>query len=109
MGDADLLMMAGAFLGWQAAVFALPLGAMISLPIVLPLKLWNWCRGKEVGSELPFGPGIAAGVVVAWLGWPWLGELVRVLFDPTALAITTVIMGGGFLVSGLLLRRRVAA
>ena len=106
LGDADLLMMTGAFLGWQPAVMAMPVGALVTLPIVLPLMLWGKARGGDGGTELPFGPGIAAGAVVTWLGWPWVGELVRVLFDPTILLFTVVIMAGGFLVAGLLLRRR---
>ena len=106
LGDADLLMMAGAFLGWQPAVLALPLGALLTLPIVVPLKAWSWFRGSVVESEMPFGPGIAAGVVVTWLGWPWLGEGVRVLFDPVILGLTAVLMGGGMLIAGVLLRRR---
>lgn len=108
LGDADLLMMAGAFLGWQPAVMAMPIGALVTLPVILPLMAYGRIRGREVGTELPFGPGIAAGVVVTWLGWPWLGELVRVLFDPFILLFTVVVMGGGFLVAGLLLRRRAA-
>lgn len=109
LGDADLLMMAGAFLGWQVAVLALPAGALVTLPIILPLKAWEWWRGTSEGAELPFGPGLAAGVVAVWLGWPWVGELARsVVFDPVLLGLVGLIVAGGFVVSGLLLRRRFA-
>jgi leader peptidase (prepilin peptidase)/N-methyltransferase len=107
LGDADLLMMVGAFLGWQVAAIAMPVGAVVTLPVILPIMAWGKARGREVGAELPFGPGIAAGAVVTWLGWPWAGELVRVLFDPVALGVTVTVMAGGFLVAGLLLQRRV--
>ena len=105
LGDADLLMMIGAFLGWQPAALALPVGALVTLPIIVPLKIWAIARGSSAGNELPFGPGIAAGAVVVWLGWPWLSGLAQVLFDPVILTFVAVIMGGGMLVAGLILRR----
>lgn len=105
LGDADLLMMIGAFLGWQVAVFAMPVGALLTLPIILPIKAWSWFRGKPVSAALPFGPGIAAGAVVTWFAWPIVGEFARVLFDPVMIGVIAVIMCGGMLVAGLILRR----
>jgi leader peptidase (prepilin peptidase)/N-methyltransferase len=105
LGDADLLMMIGAFLGWQPAALALPIGALVTLPVIIPLKLWARLRGKSAGNELPFGPGIAAGAVVVWFGWPWLSGLAQPLFDPVILAFVSVVMGGGMLAAGLILRR----
>ncbi len=105
LGDADLLMMIGAFLGWQIAVLAMPIGALLTLPIVLPVKAWSWIRGKESSTALPFGPGIAAGAVAAWFGWPILSEFARVFFDPFLIVVITIIMAGGMLVAGLILRR----
>jgi leader peptidase (prepilin peptidase)/N-methyltransferase len=109
LGDADLLMMTGAFLGWQPAVLAMPVGALLTLPVIIPILVWGKIRGQTVGNELPFGPGIAAGAVATWLGWPWIGELVRILFDPVILIFTVAIMAGGFLVAGLILRRKGAS
>lgn len=103
LGDADLLMMAGAFLGWQPAVLALPVGSLVTLPIILPLMAWAKLRGRQSGNELPFGPGIAAGVVVVWLGWPLFGELTRILFDPVMVGLIACIMGGGMFVAGLII------
>ena len=105
LGDADLLMMIGAFLGWQPAVLALPVGSLVTLPVILPLMAYARLRGRSPGNALPFGPGIAAGAVVVWLGWPVVGEFARVLFDPVMVAVIAVIMGGGMLIAGLLLRR----
>lgn len=108
MGDADLLMMAGAFLGWQAIALALPAGAVITL-VALPVV---WVGAKLIGRtfdvrEMAFGPGIAAGVVACWLGWPWLSTLVRAaFFDLTLLAVVGGVFFGGLLVFGFLLRRR---
>lgn len=105
LGDADLLMMIGAFLGWQVAVLAMPVGALLTLPVVLPPKIWGWVRGKPTTSALPFGPGIAAGAVATWFAWPVVGEFARVLFDPVMIGVIAVIMSGGMLVAGLLIPR----
>lgn len=107
LGDADLLMMSGAFLGWQPIALALFVGAMLSIFIVVPQRIWELIRGRPAGEPLPFGPGLAAGVVTCWLGWPWLGELVKpFFFDTVILLVMVTIIGGGLLAAGLLLRRK---
>ena len=106
LGDADLLMMAGSFLGWQAIALALPVGAMLTLCVVLPAMAIAKLRGRPVETQLPFGPGIAAGIVTCWFGWPWLGQLVQgVFFDLYVLGFVVLLMGGGMLIAGLFLRR----
>jgi len=106
LGDADLLMMAGSFLGWQAITLALPVGAVLTLFVVLPKMAFDRMRGRKVETQLPFGPGIAAGIVTCWFGWPWLGRLVQsVFFDLYVLGFIILLMGGGMLIAGLLLRR----
>lgn len=110
IGDADLLMMSGAFLGWQVIALALPVGAVVTLLAVIPMKAWAFIRRKKTDNSLAFGPGLAAGVVLCWFGWPWLGELVRaVFFDGLMMGVL-----GGFVVfflfvAGLFLRRKPAA
>ena len=106
LGDADLLMMAGAFLGWQAVALALPVGAVLTLLVVIPRFVWAKVRGRPFDTAMAFGPGIAAGVVVCWLGWPWLGELMRAAFDPVTLAVVGGVSTIGPLLFGFLLRRR---
>lgn len=108
LGDADLLMMAGAFLGWQAIALALPVGAVITLAVLPLLFIWTKIRGRKFDAgEMAFGPGIAAGVVTCWLGWPWLEQLVRAaFFDLTMISVIGGVFGGGLLVFGFLLRRR---
>lgn len=108
LGDADLLMMAGAFLGWPVAVLGFFAGAVVSVLTVLPLKAFDWWRGRAVERELSFGPGLAAGVVLVWVGWPWVAPRVQLFYDLTLLVMVTVFMGGGLLVAGLLLRRKPA-
>jgi leader peptidase (prepilin peptidase)/N-methyltransferase len=107
MGDADLMMMAGAFLGWQVAVFSLFAGAVAGLFVFkLPGLLIALARGSKFDRELAFGPGLAVGVVVTWLTWPWLGAQMQVIFfDTHSLILVAVIMGVGMLAGGLLTRR----
>ncbi len=128
MGDADLLMMAGAFLGWQIAVLSLFVGSFAAL-VLKVLEFLNREReeppavpapqapptGTPVSApsdarELPFGPGLAVGVVVTWFAWPWLGPRVQFpFFDGTAMAIFAGLMGVGLLAAALFLRRPVEA
>ena len=108
LGDADLLMMAGAFLGWQIAVFSLFVGAFAALFVFkLPGMVLALVSRKPVERELPFGPGLAVGVVVTWLSWPWLGPRVQFpLYDLQTLTILVVFLGVGMLAAGLLLRKK---
>jgi leader peptidase (prepilin peptidase)/N-methyltransferase len=119
MGDADLLMMTGAFLGWQIPVMAMFVGAIASLvlkmlgvlfrpggapaaPAAMPVT------GPPEASELPFGPGLAIGVLVTWFGWPWLGPRLQFpFFDGLTMGILVGLMAVGLLVAALLLRRPV--
>jgi leader peptidase (prepilin peptidase)/N-methyltransferase len=113
LGDADLLMMAGAFLGWQIAVLSLFVGAVSALV----LKLLGVLLGTpstdpaldprgEGTRELPFGPGLAIGVVITWFSWRWLGPRVQfVFFDTITIGISALVMCIGMVAAGLLLRR----
>jgi leader peptidase (prepilin peptidase) / N-methyltransferase len=100
-------MCVGAFMGWQVAVLALPVGALITLPIVLVVLVVRWFLKKPVRTDLPFGPGIAAGAVFTWIFWPWIGELVRFpAFDWMGTAVVFLVVGLGLLAAGMLLRRK---
>jgi leader peptidase (prepilin peptidase) / N-methyltransferase len=133
MGDADLMMMAGAFLGWQVAVLALFFGAVMALVLhVVGLILGGESvhptggnagektsgpgdgKGEPVAEgqpapnprELPFGPGLALGIVVTWLAWPWLAASVQfVFFDRIIFGLMVLLMCVGLLAAGLLLRK----
>lgn len=98
LGDADLMMMAGAFLGWQpilvAFFMAIPPGVVMGLSQAA-------VKGH---TTLPFGPALAIGVMITCLGWRTIGPQFQFFFfDPTlilALAgVCCVLMiGGGFLI-----------
>jgi leader peptidase (prepilin peptidase)/N-methyltransferase len=73
LGDADLMMMAGAFLGWQIVVVSFFVSALPALVIgVFQLLVRN-------DNSLPFGPSLAAGVMITCLCWGWLGPYVQLL------------------------------
>ncbi len=107
LGDADLLMMAGAFLGWQIAVMSLFVGAFAALLVFkLPGFLIALVKKGSVERELPFGPGLAVGVLVTWLAWPWLGPRLQFpLYDLEAMGLLVAVLSVGMLAAGLLLRR----
>lgn len=66
LGDADLLMLIGAFLGWQAVFLSFAWG-------VLLLGAYALIFGFifRAGRELPFGPALAVGAVVTvWAPLP---------------------------------------
>jgi len=76
LGDADLMMMVGAFLGWQPVVIAFLMGGLVSLVIALPNVA---LRGD---NEIPFGPGLAIGSMITWLAWSVIGvNLQPLLFN----------------------------
>jgi leader peptidase (prepilin peptidase)/N-methyltransferase len=86
VGDADLMMMAGAFLGWQMVVMAFFVAV---LPGLVFAVIHLIVRGTQA---LPFGPSLAVGVVLTILLWPILADQVRPLFfEPWFLGL----VGGG--------------
>ncbi len=91
LGDADLMMMAGSFLGWQPILFAFFMG-------VFPALFFGVVQLLRKGDQpMPFGPSLAIGVLIVLFSWPWLGDRFRILlFDGW-------IMGGLFLAGAVFL------
>ncbi len=90
LGDADLMALIGAFLGWQIVVLTFPLASFLGLAQALTKfvrKLWKWWRGLKIRSsdrELPFGPYLGAGALILMLIWPrlwpgWASDQFEVL------------------------------
>ncbi len=99
LGDADLMMMAGAFVGWQVVVVGFFVGSILSLPLGILIAL------RKGERTLPFGPGLALGVMVTLLGWPWLRlALQPYLFDEFLVLLMAVFMGGGLFLASMVLR-----
>jgi leader peptidase (prepilin peptidase)/N-methyltransferase len=101
VGDADLMMMAGSFVGWQPVVLS-------CLVAAFPGLLFGMIQLLRRGNQaLPFGPSLALGVLLTLWLWPLLSnfEAIRlVFFVPIILA---AIAGAGamfLLVAGFVCR-----
>jgi leader peptidase (prepilin peptidase)/N-methyltransferase len=84
IGDADLMMMAGSFLGWQPTLVAFFIGIFIGLPFGL---LYVIFRGNH---PFAFAPPLALGVVATFLGWHWIGPAVQPFFFNHTLMLALV-------------------
>ncbi|MDB4971069.1 MAG: pilD [Myxococcales bacterium] len=60
-GDAKLLALVGAFLGWRAVAFTFFVAPFFGLVIVVPLLVTR--RGKVIGVEIPYGPYLVAAAL----------------------------------------------
>ncbi len=99
LGDADLMMMAGSFLGWQIIVVAFFLSVFPAL--VFGLVLWIVKRD----NSLPFGPALSLSVLGTCLAWHAIGEHVRPAFFWLELMIAgSIVIGGMMFVISFLLR-----
>lgn len=63
-GDMKLIAMLGAFLGWQAVLVTIFVGAMCGAVIGLSLMWWH---RKQRYAAIPFGPFLAFGALCAML------------------------------------------
>ena len=64
-GDVIMMMMVGAFVGWQGVLLTLFSGSLVGLLIIGPLRFLG--RKKE---ELPFGVFLAIGAALTYLAGP---------------------------------------
>lgn len=99
LGDADLMMMAGAFLGWQVVV----VGFFLAVVPGLLFGLTSLIRRGE--NALPFGPALAIGVMMATLFWPNISPAFQAFFFFDILLLIVVVSSCVFMViAGLILR-----
>jgi leader peptidase (prepilin peptidase)/N-methyltransferase len=99
LGDADLMMMAGAFLGWQEVVVAFFLSAFVALvPGLIKLIITR-------DQALPYGPSLALAILATCMGWnytinefnqPPLHPMQFLCFNAGLLLVLGAI-GGGFM------------
>lgn len=112
LGDADLMMMVGAFLGWQMVVVSLFFGVFAALFLVIPTLLLNRRKEKtpvapgaiDESRYIPFGPGLAVGTVITMLTWKSVGPQFQLFFfEWFVLVFAVVFMGSGMFIASLLL------
>jgi hypothetical protein len=99
IGDADLMMMAGSFVGWQVILIGFFAGV---LPALIFGIVQVFSHGKQA---MPFGPSLAVGVMISLLCWRWIGPIVWPTFsEPMILGFFAVVMPTLLLVIAFLLR-----
>ncbi len=91
LGDADLMMMAGSFLGWQATLLAFFVSVFPALAVGLVQILF---RGRQ---DLAFGPPLALGILTTVLGWRWLGPHFQILFFNEGMLLFLGVFGAVFM------------
>lgn len=100
LGDADLMMLAGAFVGWQAVVLAFFVAVVPGLVFGIASMLFRQ------GRAFPFGPSLAVGVLLTVLGWEWLRPRVQPLFFWGPVVLLAAILSAMFLFAAALLLRK---
>ncbi len=100
LGDADLMMMAGAFLGWQPVVVAF----FVSVVPALFVGVFQMIVRRD--GSMPFGPSLAMGVIMTFLCWQWIGPRVQILFFWREVLIALVVLGAGFMLGAAFLLRK---
>lgn len=61
-GDIKMMAMVGAFLGWKGVIFTTFFASLFGSLIGIFMML---LRGREKGSQIPFGPFLALGAIVS--------------------------------------------
>lgn len=112
-GDADLMMMVGAFLGWQMVVISFFFGTFVALLLCIPMLLFKRSvpegavKSKGDANEdryIPFGPGLAIGSLITLLTWKWVGPRFQpFFFEWLTILIGVTVMGGGIFIASLIL------
>jgi leader peptidase (prepilin peptidase) / N-methyltransferase len=74
LGDADLMMMAGSFLGWQMVMVAF----FVSVVPGMIFGIFQVVVRRD--NSLPFGPSLAAGTMITCLCWSWIGPKLQIVF-----------------------------
>ena len=94
-GDVLLMMMIGAFVGWQATILIFFLAPFFGLVLAIARLLLHQAR------EVPYGPFLSMGTVATIVGWDSLWGRTGILFDVPWLV--PVIMVACIVACGLIL------
>ena len=99
LGDVHLLAAAGAAFGWRAAVVGFFVAPFVGL------AWWTVNLARHAPMRMPFGPALAIGSIVAWIGRPLLdGGVAGTLRAMSGVAAAARQSPGGALaMAGLLL------
>lgn len=99
LGDADLMMMIGSFLGWQIVVVAV----FVS---VIPAAFFGVIQLiVHRDNSLPFGPSLAAGSLITYGCWRWRPEELQMfLFSWKALLALSIFAAVFLFASSLVIR-----
>jgi leader peptidase (prepilin peptidase) / N-methyltransferase len=101
IGDADVMMMAGAFLGWQPTLLAFFVGVFVALFFGVVQLI------RKGDQELAFAPALAVGVMATLLIWPTVSRMPNVflLFSEAWLLGGVIAVGAVlFLMASFMLR-----
>lgn len=74
LGDATLMAMVGAWLGWQIGIMAF----FVAVFLGLAHGCLGWLRHRE--SELAFGPSLCVATVLVLVVWRWVWAAVEPVF-----------------------------
>jgi leader peptidase (prepilin peptidase)/N-methyltransferase len=101
LGDADLMMMAGAFLGWQLIVVAF-------LMSVIPALVFGIVQlAVRRDNVLAFAPSLSAGILATSLAWHYVGHdphVQQILFNATMVLLFGGVSAGLLLGMSFLMR-----
>lgn len=99
LGDADLMMMAGSFIGWQ------PMVVGFFLAVIPGLFLGVASLVRRGDNLLPFGPALAIGILFTVLVWPIISpNFQAVFFSPMLLWIAFAASTTAMVIAGFVLR-----
>lgn len=92
LGDADLMAMAGAFVGWQLISVSLFMAVVPGLALGLSSLI------RRGDNQLPFGPALAIGIVITVLVWPAISPIFQPFFFLAILLVIVVVAACVFMV-----------
>ena len=99
VGDADLMMMAGAFVGWQPIILAF----FVSVFPGLIFAVVRFAVTRR--QDLPFGPSLSLGVMLTVLAWAVIGPPFQAMFfDPIFIGLLGAAGAVALLATSFLLR-----